>query len=91
MRSRYSAFVLGLSTYLLATWHESTRPQELELDPQMKWAGLEILSTRAGGAGARRGVVEFAAHYVDGNRQAQQHEVSTFVREDGAWFYVDAL
>ena len=26
MRSRYSAFVLGLTDYLLATWHPSTRP-----------------------------------------------------------------
>ncbi|WP_315973743.1 YchJ family metal-binding protein [Glutamicibacter sp. M10] len=91
MRSRYSGFVLGLVPYLLATWHESTRPQELDLDPQMRWAGLEILSTRAGGAQATRGVVEFAAHYVDGGNAAAQHEVSTFVREADAWFYVNAL
>ena len=91
MRSRYSGFVLGLVPYLLATWHESTRPQELDLDSQMQWAGLEILSTRAGGAQATRGVVEFAAHYVDGGNAAEQHEVSTFVREADAWFYVNAL
>jgi len=35
--------------------------------------------------------VEFAAHYLEGSHEAQQHEVSTFVREDKAWFYVDAL
>ena len=29
MRSRYSAFVLGLNDYLLATWHASTRPEKL--------------------------------------------------------------
>lgn len=91
MRSRYSAFVLGLAPYLLATWHESTRPGELELDPQMRWTGLEIIATRSGGAAASRGVVEFAAHYLDGKKKAQQHEVSTFVRQDGAWYYLDAL
>lgn len=91
MRSRYSAFVLGLAGYLLATWHESTRPKEMELDPQMRWTGLEIISTRAGGAAASRGVVEFAAHYLDGRIDAQQHEVSTFVKQDGAWYYLDAL
>jgi len=91
MRSRYSAFVLGLTPYLLATWHESSRPQELELDQQMRWRGLEIIKTRAGGSDASRGVVEFAAHYLEGSHEAQQHEVSTFVREDKAWFYVDAL
>ena len=91
MRSRYSAFVLGLVPYLLATWHESTRPKELELDPQMRWMGLEIIKTRSGGAEANRGVVEFAAHYLEGSYEAQQHEVSTFVRENGAWYYLDVL
>lgn len=91
MRSRYSAFVLGMAQYLFATWHESTRPKELELDPQMRWTGLEIISARAGGAAASRGVVEFTAHYLDGRHEAQQHEVSTFVKQDGAWFYLDAL
>lgn len=91
MRSRYSAFVLGLVDYLQATWHESTRPAQLELDPDMDWRGLEISSTRSGGAEAQRGVVEFTAHYVMGTESGSQHEVSTFVREHGAWFYVDAL
>ena len=31
MRSRYSAYVLGLEVYLLATWHVSTRPAVLDL------------------------------------------------------------
>ena len=26
MRSRYSAYALGLTPYLLSTWHPSTRP-----------------------------------------------------------------
>ena len=32
MRSRYSAFALGLAPYLLRTWHPSTRPASLSLD-----------------------------------------------------------
>ena len=31
MRSRYSAYGLGLEPYLLATWHVSTRPAALHL------------------------------------------------------------
>jgi SEC-C motif-containing protein len=31
MRSRYSAYVLGLEDYLLATWHADTRPAALDL------------------------------------------------------------
>jgi len=91
MRSRYSAFVLQLPGYLLATWHESTRPRGIEFEPGLEWRGLQILRIRAGKAGAVRGVVEFAASYRSGTGEGMQHEVSTFVCEDGAWFYLDAL
>lgn len=42
MRSRYSAYVLGLNDYLLATWHETTRPTTLDLDELPKWIGLTV-------------------------------------------------
>ena len=43
MRSRYSAYVLQLEHYLLATWHPDTRPTSLDLaDDTTKWLGLEI-------------------------------------------------
>jgi len=43
MRSRYSAFVLKLEDYLLATWHPDTRPASLDLDTDnTKWLGLEV-------------------------------------------------
>ena len=32
MRSRFSAFALGLTPYLLTSWHPSTRPASLEPD-----------------------------------------------------------
>ena len=41
MRSRYSAYARGLPDYLLATWHASTAPGDLELFP-VKWLGLEV-------------------------------------------------
>ena len=91
MRSRYSAFVLGLADYLLQSWHETTRPAELLLDEDLHWEGLDIVKTRSGGAQASRGVVEFTAHYSQDGQRGSQHEVSTFVRENGAWFYLDAL
>jgi SEC-C motif-containing protein len=87
MRSRYSAYVVGNTDYLLATWHPSTRPQSLKLDESTKWRGLSILGARQGGPGHSRGTVEFEAAYAGGS----QRENSTFVREDGHWFYVSAL
>lgn len=91
MRSRYSAYAVGDTAYLLETWHPSTRPDSLDLDPGMVWRRLDIVDTVAGGPFDDTGTVEFAAHYrVDGERGVQR-ERSTFVREGGRWFYVDAI
>jgi len=85
MRSRYCAYVLGHIDYLLATWHPSTSPGELELPP-VKWLGLEV---RHAQASAAAGVVEFVARWRDGGRGVRLHEISRFVREDGRWRYID--
>lgn len=91
MRSRYSAYVLGLEPYLLATWHRSTRPAALHLADEAgtKWLGLEI--KRCQSIDDCHAIVEFVARYRVGGRGHRLHEISNFVREDGAWFYVDGL
>ena len=90
MRSRYSAYVLRLEDYLLATWHASTRPAALALDvtPQPKWLGLELKSKSGSGDTAS---VEFVARCKQGGRAQRLHEISRFVREDGYWYYVDGV
>ncbi|WP_290786230.1 YchJ family metal-binding protein [Halomonas sp.] len=45
MRSRYSAFVLDLPDYLLATWHPSSRPSSLGADAATVWKRLEVLES----------------------------------------------
>ncbi|PAZ12850.1 hypothetical protein CLM62_28255 [Streptomyces sp. SA15] len=85
MRSRYSAFVKGDAPYLLRTWHPRTRPARLDLDPGVRWTGLEILGTRDGSAFHTTGTVEFRASY----RGGALRERSRFERVDGAWTYVD--
>lgn len=87
MRSRYTAFVLGRRDYLLATWHASTRPTDLTLDPAAKWLGLDVRSHRQ--IDADHAEVEFVARYREGGRAVRLHERSRFVRESGRWFYVD--
>lgn len=90
MRSRFSAFAVGDTAYLLATWHRSTRPATLELDPGLEWQRLEILDVTAGGEGDRDGTVSFDAHYWDAARRERglQREQSAFRRSGGRWFYV---
>ena len=88
MRSRYTAFVLGLEDYLLASWHPRTRPHELDLAGYpLRWLGLKVLRYEAGTAGTA--IVEFIARYKAGRRTHEQHETSLFVREGGRWLYVD--
>ena len=88
MRSRYSAFVLDLTDYLLASWHASTRPADLEPpEPGLKWLGLDVKRTAM--LDAAHGTVEFIARSKLGGRAHRLHEVSRFVRENGEWFYVD--
>jgi SEC-C motif-containing protein len=85
MRSRYSAYVIGLLDYLLATWHASSSPGDLELPP-VKWLGLEVRHAQTAGDA---GVVEFVARCREGGRAQRMHETSRFVREDGRWYYID--
>jgi SEC-C motif-containing protein len=87
MRSRYSAYVLGQIDYLLATWHASTSPGDLELPP-VKWLGLEVRHAMASGDA---GVVEFVARCRDAGKAQRMHETSRFVREEGRWYYIDGL
>jgi SEC-C motif-containing protein len=89
MRSRYSAFALGVGPYLLASWHPSTRPGELDLDAGTTWRRLQIVDTVDGGADHAEGVVEFRAAYRTPAGAGLLHERSRFVREDGRWCYLD--
>jgi SEC-C motif domain protein len=88
MRSRYSAYVLGLEAYLLKTWAAKTRPAALNLsdDTQTKWLGLQV--KRAENTSETTAIVEFVARYKVGGKAERLHEVSQFVRIDGCWYYL---
>ena len=88
MRARYSAFAVGREDYLLSSWHPSTRPADVELEPTMRWVGLEVIGTSGGGMLDRTATVEFVARYREGLRDGELHEVSRFDKTDGAWLYV---
>ena len=93
MRSRYSAYVLGLADYLQATWHPDTRPTTLDLnEPGLRWLGLTVKRhERVDGTHA---VVEFVARSKLGGRAHRLHETSRFELSDAAgsparWLYLD--
>ncbi len=89
MRSRYSAFAVGDAGYLLRSWHPSTRPAVVDLDPGTTWRRLDVLATDRGGPFDRAGTVEFRAVYRDADGAGSLHETSRFVREPDGWQYLD--
>lgn len=96
MRSRYSAYVLGKTAYLRATWAPQTCPADLDASEASnssnssnatRWLGLQI--KRFTPLDATHAEVEFVARYKIGGRAHRLHELSRFVRDDSGWRYVD--
>jgi len=82
MRSRYAAFAKGDAFYLARTWHPRTRPDDLSMDPSLRWTGLTILASS-------NDTVDFIARYVDVEGPGELREHSRFSRRAGRWVYVD--
>lgn len=81
MRSRFSAFVLGLHEYLLSSWHLSTRPNNLTFDPTL-WGRLIIHPQN------NPSNVHFSAFFADNGGWSVHSELSTFCFENNHWFYL---
>ena len=104
MRSRYSAFVLQRESYLLATWHASTRPGQVSFDTAGKWLGLEVRKSlassppkaeaeaKAKAKAKAKAEVEFVARFKPAGTTAWRlHERSRFVLQQGRWWYEDGV
>ncbi len=82
MRSRFTAYAMGLDDYVFRTWHPRTRPEGVAPDPSTRWTALEILDTDGD-------VVEFRAHFEERGRRGVLQERSRFSERAGRWFYLD--
>lgn len=95
MRSRYSAYATAETEYILRSTHSSTRKfyarESIEKwAKESIWQKLEIVSTADGAAKDKKGTIEFKAYFLDAARQPQiHHELSTFAKELGKWFFVE--
>ncbi|QXH77189.1 YchJ family protein [Pseudomonas salmasensis] len=94
MRSRYSAYVLGLVDYLVAT----TLPaQQAGLDrnaidawsAQSTWLGLEVESSEVFGGQPEHAFVTFTARWHDATGEHSHRERSSFVQNEGRWYFID--
>ena len=94
MRSRYSAFSLGLADYLLSTIDDSFKKPEDRAQIQhtintTKWLGLKVLHSSEKDT---EGKVEFVAFLRDTDSDSgihQLHESSNFKKVTGRWYYTD--
>lgn len=90
MRSRYSAYVMAEVDYLFETTHVSKRAALIKKDiaqwsKSNSWQKLEIVT-------ADTFSVEFKAYFKDRSGKNQiHHEKSTFVFENGSWYYLDGI
>lgn len=89
MRSRYSAFAKNQMAYLKNTTDPQTL-QDIDEDANKEWAEratflkLEIVKAEEK---ATKGTVEFKAFYTVDDEEYIHHEVSTFRKQAGEWFF----
>jgi SEC-C motif-containing protein len=94
MRSRYSAFVHHEIDYLMKTVSpvrrkDFDRKGVEEWSRGTDWAGLEILSAERGGPEDETGKVEFVAKFREKEEIKSHHELATFVKTKGLWYFDD--
>jgi SEC-C motif-containing protein len=86
MRSRYSAYAISAIEYLIETTYKTIRKdqsyKEIEQwSKENRWQKLEVLKST-------ENTVEFKAYFLDDSKKQQiHHEKSTFIFENGSWFY----
>lgn len=103
MRSRYAAFALGEINYIVQTTVPAQQglldvKAISSWSQQNQWLGLSIVSSQPC-LKPRHARVEFMAHFKHQQSEQQQseqqpgeqqqHELSSFVRIDGRWYFLD--
>jgi SEC-C motif-containing protein len=99
MRSRYSAFALGLAPYLVetlaATHPDRDAPRDrlvrelAGLKDVRRFMGLRVVGEWVGEGGPDHGQVLFVARLFERGKNVGFAELSTFAREGGRWRYAE--
>jgi SEC-C motif-containing protein len=94
MRSRYAAFVKHEVDYILGTVAPARRKEFdrkgiEEWSNNSEWKSIEIVSTAKGGPEDDTGKVEFIAKFREGGEDREHHELATFVKLNGRWYFDD--
>lgn len=86
MRSRYSAYALGLADYILKTalFPPKSKQEILEFSKSTHFDDLTILEFIDG---EKEAYVTFRAHLAQAGRDVSFTEKSSFLKEHGKWLY----
>lgn len=91
MRARFSAHILGLVDFVIATYHPSCNAEKerdgIAESVHLNWTNLQVID--APPPSNNEGFVEFKAFVEDQEEEHCMHERSRFLCEDGLWFYID--
>lgn len=92
MRSRFSAYALDKTAYIVSTWAGAVQPEKIDFSKEkIGWTRLEIIGTKKGGVKDSKGVVEFKAFFVQDGEENLLHEASRFIKTNGRWLYLDGV
>ena len=96
MRSRYSAYALGHVDWIIDSQSPDgrrfvDRKATEEWSRRATWHRMEIVGIEQGGPDDEEGFVDFKAHYTIGDEEIAHHEVASFRKEDGRWYFVDGV
>jgi SEC-C motif-containing protein len=96
MRSRYTAYATGNVDWIVDSQSPDgrafvDRKATEEWSKRATWRRMEVLETKDGGEGDEEGFVDFKAHYTIGDEDIVHHEIASFRKEDGEWFFVDGI
>lgn len=96
MRSRYTAYSQARIDYLRKTMLGKPLVGFNDYDTalwakQVKWLGLQVITSYLDPRNENIGFVEFIASYMEKNAIKTIHELSQFQRHNGSWFYTDSL
>ncbi|MCP4716181.1 MAG: YchJ family protein [Deltaproteobacteria bacterium] len=95
LRSRYSAYSKTEVSYIVKTTHSDHLKDTDEASirawsENSVWEKLEVEAASAGGPDDTEGTVEFYAHYTEKGARKIHHELATFKKVDGTWYFYDA-
>lgn len=94
MRSRYSAYALNRSDYIIQTTHPKKRGAQCDRESieafskNTHFQRLEILDAQRVGSYA---TVTFRAHLLQESKDVSFTEKSSFEKIKGRWFYLDGV